>query len=125
VQKVYEKKGDALELIGLPGRQLSAVTFVQDYLQLHFDGPTINAITLPVVHIGNNQIRFGTPGYRDELCDRIGKLVVRAYVLPDDRLQIDISDQSSIVISLRARDYRAAEAVIFFADDTRGDWASW
>jgi hypothetical protein len=36
------------QLTGIIGSELGAITFVRDYIQLHFDGPTINAYTLPV-----------------------------------------------------------------------------
>jgi hypothetical protein len=32
--------------------QLSSVEFVQDYLQLHFDGPCVAAVTHPRVSVG-------------------------------------------------------------------------
>jgi hypothetical protein len=49
----------------LLGRQLSAVEFVQDYLQLRFDGPCLTAITHPRVSVGNRWWEWGISGYRD------------------------------------------------------------
>ena len=43
-----EERGDRVELLAIEGEQLSAVTFVQDYVQLHFDGPTITAMSSTV-----------------------------------------------------------------------------
>jgi hypothetical protein len=119
-----EQRDDHTELLAIEGEQLSAVTFVQDYIQLHFDGPVVTAITLPIVIIDDTSFGVGAPGYRDRLCGQIAKKVVRAYVRPADRLQIEFLDGSTLVISLRPKDYRAAEAVIF-SDGMTKKWASW
>jgi hypothetical protein len=37
----------------LEGTQLSSVEFVQDYVQLRFDGPTLTAVTPPRVCVMN------------------------------------------------------------------------
>ncbi len=122
--QAIEQRGDHVELIAIEGEQLSAVTFVQDYVQLHFDGPMITAITRPVVVAGNVSFDFGAPGYRDRLCDLITKRVACAYVRPGDRLQIDFRDHASLVVSLKQEAYRAAEAVIF-SDGKTEQWAVW
>jgi hypothetical protein len=119
----FETRGDHIELIAIEGEQLSAVTFVQDYVQLHFDGPMITAVTVPFVLVGKSRFNWDTPGYRDRLCSCIAKIVTRAYVKIGDRLQIDFPDELSIVVSLRREDYRGAEAVVF-GDGPRA-WAVW
>jgi hypothetical protein len=90
----------------LVGEQLSSVTFVMDYLQLAFDGPTINAYTWPTVGVAEEVLRFGNPGYRDALCARIAVKVVSVR-LPPDRIEIAFADGSMICISLRADDLTA------------------
>jgi hypothetical protein len=52
----------------LIGEQLSAVTFVQDYLQLQFDGPRLTVFSHPVVMLGDKTFHWGKPGFRDALC---------------------------------------------------------
>ena len=54
----------------LRGEQLSAVTFVQDYLQLWFDGPGINVTNPLTVHAGRLSVTSWQPGFRDALCIR-------------------------------------------------------
>jgi hypothetical protein len=122
--KAIEQRGDHVELVAIEGAQLSAVTFVQDYLQLHFDGPMITAITRPLVIVGDASFAFGEPGYRDQLCGLIAKNVARAYVRPGDRLQIEFKDFASLIVSLKPDAYRAAEAVIF-SDGKTEQWAIW
>ena len=103
------------------GRQLSSVEFVQDYLQLRFDGPCLTAITHPKVRVGKVWFEWGKPGYRDQVCDRIKKVVTRTAVSDGREIWIKFDDGACISISLRPDDYRAAEAVIFDSGD-RGCW---
>jgi len=57
------------------GRELSSVEFVRDYCQLRFDGPTLTAVTQPVVENKEREYRWGQSGFRDEVCERIGRKV--------------------------------------------------
>lgn len=96
----------------IEGSQLSSVEFVQDYVQLRFDGPTFTAITPPRVFVMNQWFEWGKQGYRDALCDRIGKLVRHGSTIPEQEIKIEFEDGSSISISLNPKDYRTAEAAI-------------
>lgn len=95
------------------GRQLSAVVLVQDYVQLQFDGPTLTAITWPVVTVGSSEYEYGRPLYRDMLCERITKVVHSAFVNEGEEIRIDFNDGSVISVSLKPETYSAAEAAIF------------
>lgn len=102
----------------LIGEQLSAITFVQDYLQLWFDGPGINVtsrlmVTSPKVSIAN-----GNAGFRDLLCEQIAKVVATVERLPGDALIITFQDKVSLSISLREDDYKGPEA--YYAHGFRG-----
>jgi hypothetical protein len=81
----------------LEGRQLSSVEFVQDYVQLHFDGLTLTAVTLPRVSSRSRLIEWGQPDYRDALCGRIGKLVRSADTLPEKEIAIEFEDDFSLL----------------------------
>jgi hypothetical protein len=105
----------------LIGRQLSSVEFVQDYLQLRFDGPCLTAITHPRVIVSNMWWEWGIPGYRDRLCERIGRLVTKAAVSEGGEIGLEFDDGACISVSLQPDDYRAAEAVIFDNGD-QGYW---
>jgi hypothetical protein len=52
----------------LRGEQLSAVTFVQDYLQLWFDGRCINVTNPLEVASGDRRLVSREPGFQDLLC---------------------------------------------------------
>ena len=97
----------------LLGEELSAVVFVRDYVQLQFDGPGLTLINDPTVITNATKYQPALPGYRDALCERIGKSVSNAQVAEGDELRIDFNDGSTILISLRPGDYIGAEAAIF------------
>jgi hypothetical protein len=104
---------NARALHSIVGRELRSVEFVRDYVQLHFDGPTITAVTDPVVTVGEKQYERTTLGYRDVLCDRIGRTVRMAVVEEDERIVLEFDDKTCLIVSLREEDYRGPEAVIF------------
>jgi len=106
--------GDAVQ--ELQGKPLSSVEFVQDYIQLRFDGPCLTAYTLPVVSSGSNILTADSFDYRNQLCTQIGHVVVacRAEI---DELLMKFDDGVEIRISLRDDDYRGAEALEFISED--------
>ena len=94
----------------LRGVQLGAVTFVQDYLQLHFDGPVIN-VTSPLTVITSSGTRTAwQPGFRDLLCGQIAKLVQAVEHRAGEALILRFDDGSSLSITLRPEDYLSTEA---------------
>jgi hypothetical protein len=104
------------------GEQLSAVTFVQDYVQLHFDGPRLTVFAHPVVIRGDQTFHWGKPGFRDALCNSIAKKVTEARIAYGESIAIAFADGSAIRISLKDEDYVGAEAVNF--DTGRDAWWS-
>jgi len=100
----------------LVGHELSSVTFVRDYVQLAFDGPSMNAYTTPTVTRGSESLTLGQPGYRDVLCRQIGCRVERTEV-GDQRASVVFENGAAVSISLRGEDYRGPEALRFSLDD--------
>jgi hypothetical protein len=103
------------------GEQLSSVEFVQDYVQLRFDGPTLTAFVWPVVHGAGKAVGVGEPGYRDELCARIGSKVLAARLQEAKALIVEFDDGASVTISLRPEDSVGPEAGHFCACSNPGD----
>ena len=99
----------------LIGEQLSAVTFVQDYLQLHFDGPRLTVFSHPVIMVRGKTFHWGKPGFRDALCHNIAKKVTEAQVAYGDSIVIRFADNSTIKISLKDDGCLGGEAVNFDA----------
>jgi hypothetical protein len=102
----------------LEGEQLSSVTFVQDYVQLHFDGPGINVYMPMSVESGATNIRSGENQFRDALCGQIAKVVQSVSFRDTEALTITFRDESRLSISLRHEDYSGPEALE--AHDFRG-----
>lgn len=102
----------------LVGRDLSSVTYVRDYVQLAFDGPGLNAFTMPTVISGSESFSTGQPGYRDSLCQQIGCRVERTEV-NHQRASIIFENGATVSISLRDEDYRGPEALMFQLDKDR------
>lgn len=94
----------------LRGEQLSAVTFVQDYLQLWFDGPGINVTNPLTVEAGGSKITSWNPGFRDLLCGQIAKIVNIVEYRAEEALVIRFTDHSQLSLSLRREDYTSPEA---------------
>ena len=107
----------------LVGTRLSSIEFVQDYVQLRFDGPCLTAITHPSIKVGDVWYKWESPGYRDMLCGRIAKTVRVASVNEGDEIRLEFEDQAQIAISLKPQDYCGAEAAIF--DDGPQDHWVW
>jgi hypothetical protein len=62
--------------LAIVGEQLSAVCFVQDYLQLEFDGYKLTTYTTPMVVIGDSTcIAYNQENYKNLLCDFLAKKV--------------------------------------------------
>lgn len=100
-------------LAQLIGRKMSSVEFVQDYIQLRFDGITVTAINPLFVEDEVSVYKPDDQGYRDQICSLIGYSVKEANIIEDVEVRITFSDLKVIAISLRAEDYSVAEGVIF------------
>ena len=97
------------------GEKLSAITFVMDYWQLQFDGPTINALTQVKVSADGSVLRDGDDQFRNLICGQIGKIVAEVAIANSESFAITFEDRSSISISLKAEDFVGPEAIVFYS----------
>ena len=95
------------------GKQLSSVEFVQDYVQLRFDGPTLTVFTWPVLRIATMSVHSRDVGYKDDLCERIGHKVSSASFHEANAINITFDDGAEISISLKSQDRERPEAGYF------------
>jgi hypothetical protein len=102
------------------GAQLSSVEFVQDYVQLRFDGPTLTLFVWPSLHGPSRTMRFGEVGYRDELCGRISHTVLEAKMRPDTDIIIKFDDAVELFVSLKPECRTCPEAGYFSTTLTGG-----
>lgn len=118
-QSIHKSSAVARSLEGL---QLSSIEFVQDYIQLHFDGPRLTAFTLPAVEVAGRLFTDTSPGYRDRLCEQIGKTIGSVHVLELNEMRLVFRSSEVFSISLRSQDRRAGESVII---DNGEAWEAW
>ena len=96
----------------LVDEELSAVCFVRDYVEFHFDGPVLRAISNPLVMSGGAISRYPAPGSRDHLCELIGSTVKSILIRENDACEI-VTSTGKIVIPLDPDSRRDPEAMHF------------
>src|SRR5436305_10040037 len=79
-------------LCQLKGVTLSSVEFVQDYVQLRFDGPTLTAYTRPHLMTENKTIFWGDPNYWNVLRALIDVQVENARVCEGKELRLNFQN---------------------------------
>lgn len=109
------------ELVSL---ELAGITFIRGYIQFLFDGAGLNAYTMPQVKSNNTVFYPNAPGYRDALCEQIGKLVTATHEEAKEKLVIQFGDETSIEISLKDEDRICAEAAMLQVDSGKL-WNVW
>lgn len=104
-------------------QQLSAVVFVQDYLQLDLDESRLTFSIWPIVSTPSGECLFSSTGYRDALCSLISRTISSVYS-GGDRVDVSFGGLSRICCELSERPGDDGERVLFFAADGKW-WASW
>jgi len=97
----------------LEGRRLNSITFVEDYVQFTFDGPWLTLYHWPKVSSDTDSYKLGVPGYRDALCEQIGKIVKATSVVTNEALKLEFVDGIIFESSLRDEDCVGPEAGLF------------
>jgi hypothetical protein len=102
VNLVGDSDGGLQQLMGL---EVSAVSFVRDYVELHFDGPVLRALSDPSGVYGGAAWRFPEPGSLDLMRRYIGETVdgyeedperILTLHLGEHRFDIPLDDGSSM-----------------------------
>ena len=115
-------KSDILQL--LMNKKMSSVIFVQDYIQLQFDGSSLTAYVWPTVKSSKNVFERQTPGYRDALCNLIGKVVVQTSELANQALVIKFIDGTMLEISLN-ESHRTGPEAAMLQEQSGKRWNVW
>lgn len=87
------------ELINEP---LSAVSFVQDYVEFHFDGRIVRSLTNPLLIEQKTTYRFPDTGSRDILCSLIGQTVDSISVSNHESITLHFLGGKNLIIPLAA-----------------------
>ena len=110
---------DHEQLNQLAGRQLTAVTFLGEYLQLQFDGPSLNVMNTIAVSSQGHTAKTGDDQFRNLLCGRI-QGQVRSVGMSVDEVSIEFLDGGRIDILLRDEHYSGPEAVYYYGFQNAG-----
>ena len=103
----------------LVGHQLSAVVFVQDYVQLQFDGPIITVFTPVSVVRDSHTSTFPDAGSRDALCSVIGKTLTGQSLRNEDALILEFEGGVTLRVPLDFDSRVGPEAMNFHSPDRR------
>ncbi|MEZ4919226.1 MAG: hypothetical protein R2792_08980 [Saprospiraceae bacterium] len=107
----------------LIGEQLSSVTFVQDYLQLHFDGKTFTIYIWPAVKIDDTLFHFGEQDYRNALCSLIAHKVTDLLLIEEETLVIFFENTNKTIhLNLNPNNSEIVAEIAFFHDDLDSTW---
>jgi len=108
----------------LLGEPLSAVSFVMDYVELHFNGSYLRCLVPPVVEQGGRVARFPEPGSRDALCALIGAEVRAIGAVDGGELRVEFSDGALVTASL-AHEGRVSPEALDFHNWETGETQFW
>jgi hypothetical protein len=97
----------------LIGEEISAVSFVRDYVEFHFDGPVLRSISNPFVKSRATERRFPESGSRDALCCLIGSVVLSVKLEKHRALELATNNDCRITIPLDPESSRGHEAMHF------------
>lgn len=110
-----------MDISAIVGEELTAVEFVQDYLQLRFDGPLLTLYAWPHLLLSDYSIAFGEPEYRNLLCEQIGEKVEEASLEEGDALTVKLENGTVFALSLREEDLEAPQAGAFSPTGSASD----
>lgn len=108
-----DKVEESHSLERLVGEEVNGVCFIMDYVELHFNGPILRALTAPVIRTEQGQWLFPASGSRDALCGLVGKTV--ASVVAQDAISLRCAFESgeSLTIPLDEASRTGPEAAHF------------
>lgn len=104
------------EIIGQP---MSAVSFVHDYVEFHFDGRILRALSPPSLHAQGHVTTFPESGSRDAFCSLIGKSVVNVVVRERDSIEVRFDGSRTIKVPLSIPSRTGPEAAHFVSGDNQ------
>ena len=88
---------DEAALRQLVGLEVSAISFVRDYVELHFDGPVLRAVSDPFGRYGCWGWRFPEGNSPTVMRYYIGKIVDGVEFVPDRFLAIDFGEHRFVI----------------------------
>jgi hypothetical protein len=110
-----------MDITALEGRELQTVSFVEDFLELRFGGPSLTLFAWPYVMLADFSVAFGEPEYRNALCAQIGETVSTALLEEGSALTIELSNGVVLGLSLREEDLDRPDAGLYSSSGLGSD----
>lgn len=108
----------------LVGDRVISVTFIHDYMQLHFEHAYLN-ITNPSTVVTNGVCsKFESAEYANYVRKLIGECVRSVSAQAGSEINIEFANESRFAISLRPEDYEAGPEAVMIQHDS-GVWNVW
>ena len=112
----------SLALPQIIGEQLSEVAFVQDYLELRFDGPKLTCYIFPTLLVKDETIILADHRYRNLLSAFITQVVIAADYIEGKKLVIRFVNKDSICLNLDPNNPEIIAEIGIFWDADGGMW---
>lgn len=108
-------KSEDPAVLVLKNEELSAVAFVRDYVEFHFDGMILRALAHPSLIVEGQRFDFPASGSRDALCGLIGQVVETVSI---DALQarFEFSNRAELYIPFGEQARVGPEAMHFLRE---------
>lgn len=84
----------------LLGEKVNSICFVEDYVELHFNGPYLRCLTAPIFTLYGEEFRFPDPGSREALCAFIGLEVTGAEVEDEVAIRLRFHSGDTLTVPL-------------------------
>ena len=114
MEKTYPTLQEVLEK--LVGTALSSVVFVEDYVQLEWEGSCLSAYIMPTIVAAGRSITQTDPEFREMMYGLEGRLLERPQVT-DEALNLFFSGGTVLSVSMRDADYVGPEALWYWQGD--------
>jgi hypothetical protein len=102
-----------MTILDLVGKQVSAICFVRDYVDVQFDGPILRCFSGPIIRLEEREWVFPQTGSRDALCTLIGQDVESMELDDDVRLSLRFSTNRELIVPLDQASRTGPEAMQF------------
>lgn len=114
-----ETKDLTSDLQFLAGLTLDTVSFVTDYVELHFRDSYLRCLQDPVIMIDQVALPFPLPGSRDALCSLIGDTVKSIKGQNGGELRVEFARGAVLTVSLAHEGRVGPEALHFRNEKTK------
>jgi hypothetical protein len=97
----------------LAGEVINSVCFVEDYVEIHFNGPILRCLANPVLKLRGETFVFPAPGSRDALCSIIGFQVAELELQDEIAIRLRLDPEGTLLVPLDRESRVGSEAAHF------------